>query len=76
VWHPPYSIAVKRWLRSGTNELKIVVANLAVNEMADAPLPDYKLLDARYGERFTPQGFENLQPVPAGILGPVKLVPQ
>ncbi len=39
------------------------MANLALNELAKGPLPDYKALNARYGERFQPQDLQNLQPV-------------
>jgi hypothetical protein len=49
------------------------VANLAINEMAGHALPDYRLLNLRYGTRFVPQGFEKFQPLPAGILGTVEL---
>jgi hypothetical protein len=73
IWHPPYELAVTRWLKHGTNELLIEVANLAINEMAGKALPTYRLLNLRYGERFTPQGFENLQALPAGLLGPIHL---
>jgi hypothetical protein len=73
VWHPPYVVDVTRFVRPGANHLRIVVANLATNEMAGRALPDYRLLNLRYGARFQPQGFENLKPVPAGILGKVEL---
>ena len=36
------------------------------------PLPSYRLLNLRYGERFTPQDMKDLQPLPSGILGPVR----
>jgi hypothetical protein len=42
--------------------------------MAGQSPPDYKLLNLRYGERFTPQDMNNLQPLPAGLLGPVALI--
>lgn len=74
VWHPPYRLDVTQYLRSGSNKLKIVVANLAINEMAAFALPTYKLLNARYGERFVPQGFDNLHALPAGLMGPVSLI--
>ncbi len=73
LWHPPYTLDVTRLLQAGENRLRIVVANLAINEMAGRALPDYRLLNLRYGTRFVPQGFENLQPLPAGILGRVEL---
>jgi len=42
--------------------------------MAGHALPDYKLLNLRYGTRFDPQDMNNLQPVPAGLFGPIRLV--
>jgi len=74
VWHPPYALNLTRLLRVGENELRIVVANTAINEMAGAALPDYRLLNSRYGERFTPQDMAGLQPLPSGLLGGVRLV--
>ena len=64
---------LSRFLHPGYNQLRIVVANTAINEIAGASLPSYKLLNLRYGERFTPQGFENIMPLPSGILKPVRL---
>src|SRR5262249_8505917 len=74
VWHPPYAIDVTKFLKAGSNSLHIVVGNTAINSLAGQSLPDYRLLNARYAERFVPQGMENLQPLPLGILGEVKLV--
>jgi hypothetical protein len=73
VWHAPYEVEIGGLLHAGENSIRIVVANLAINEMARDPLPDYKLLNGRYGERFQPQDLLNLQPLPAGLLGPVRL---
>jgi len=50
------------------------VANLAINEMAKGPLPDYKALIAKYGDRFQDQDMRNLEPLPSGLLGPVRLI--
>lgn len=74
VWHPPYRVDVTKYVHAGSNELKVVVANLAINEMAGKALPTYRLLNLRYGTRFVPQGFENFHTLPAGMLGPVKLI--
>jgi glycosyl hydrolase family 106( putative alpha-L-rhamnosidase) len=74
VWHPPYQLDIGALVHAGENQLRIVVANLAINEMARGPLPDYRLLKQRYGDRFQAQDLNNLQPLPAGILGPVRLV--
>jgi hypothetical protein len=74
VWHPPYQLDVTKFLRPGKNEISIVVGNLALNEMAGQSLPNYKLLTARYGERFTAQDMDQVQPMPSGITGGVRLV--
>jgi hypothetical protein len=74
VWCAPYEVAVGGLLQAGENHIRIVVANLAINELAKGPLPDYKALNAKYGERFQPQDMTHLQPQPSGILGPVRLV--
>ena len=75
VWHPPYRLDVTKYLRPGRNHLKLVVANLALNALAGRSAPDYRLLNSRYGERFTPQpGMQNVRPLPAGVLGPVELL--
>jgi hypothetical protein len=74
VWHPPYNIDIAPLLHPGANDLKIVVANTAINELAGRAGPDYRLLNLRYGERFTPQDMDHLEPQPSGILGPLRLV--
>ena len=73
VWHPPYTVNVTRFLKAGENSLRIVVGNTAINSLAGRGLPDYRLLDQRYGQRFVPQDMTNLQPLPSGILGDVRL---
>lgn len=74
VWCPPYELDVTRYLHAGPNSLSIAVGNLAINEMAARALPDYRLLNLRYGERFTPQDMRDLRPLPSGILGPLRLI--
>src|SRR5207249_3753821 len=46
VWHPPYTVDVTGLLRRGENRIRIEVANLALNQMAGHPLPDYTELNA------------------------------
>ncbi len=75
VWLPPYQIDIAPLLHSGSNRLKIIVANTAINELAGRPAPDYRLLNQRYGEKFTPQDMDHLTPLPSGILGPLRLLP-
>jgi hypothetical protein len=74
VWHPPYTLDVTQQLHTGDNILEVQVANTAINLLAGQSPPDYRLLDARYGERFTPQDMNALQPLPSGILGPIHLL--
>ena len=74
IWCPPYSLDVTRLLHSGPNKIRIVVANLALNYMAGRRTPDYKLLNLRYGERFQAQDMDKVQPVSAGLLGPIRLI--
>jgi hypothetical protein len=56
--------------------LKIVVANTAINELAGRAAPDYRLLWLRYGKRFAPQDMDHLEPLPSGILAPLRIVPE
>lgn len=69
IWSPPYEIDITRYLKAGNNDLELRVGNLAINTLAGRALPDYRLLNLRYGERFQPQDMENLQPLPAGLIG-------
>jgi hypothetical protein len=73
VWHPPYTIDVTRFLTVGTNSLRIMVGNTAINSMAGRALPTYRLLNRRYGERFVPQDMGNLQALPSGVVGGLRL---
>lgn len=74
VWCPPYSLEIGGQLKPGKNEVKIVVANTAINHMAGRKLPDYKLLNLRYGERFQPQDMDKVRPLPSGLTGPIRIV--
>jgi len=74
VWCPPYALDVTSFLRPGNNKIRIVVANTALNYMAGRRLPDYRLLNLRYGERFQAQDMDKVQPIPSGLLGPIWLM--
>lgn len=74
VWCSPYELDVTKHLRDGENTIRVVVGNSALNVMAKGPLPDYKALTAKYGERFQAQDMQSVVPQPSGLLGPVKLV--
>ena len=74
IWKPPYRVDVSGLLKPGQNAIRVVVANLALNGMAGKPLPDYKELNAKFGERFQAQDMQDVQALPSGILGPVRLI--
>jgi hypothetical protein len=74
VWRPPYQLDVTGLLRPGENTIRVVVANLAINELAHQPPPDQRALVQKYGDRFQDQDMTNLQPLPSGLLGPVRLI--
>ena len=74
VWKAPFEVEVTGLLKPGENAIRVVVANLALNVLAKGPLPDYKELTAKYGEKFQAQDMQSVRPLPAGILGPVRLV--
>jgi hypothetical protein len=74
VWHPPYEIEITALVKSGMNQLRIFVSNTALNGLAGQTLPDYKLLNLRYGERFSPQDMDNVKPLPSGLLGRITLI--
>jgi hypothetical protein len=73
VWKPPYEVDATGLLRAGANTIRVVVANLGINRLAGMSPPNYRLLNLRYGERFQEQDLQNVQPVPCGMLGPVRL---
>jgi hypothetical protein len=73
LWSPPYKMDIAKFLKSGRNQLSVVVGNTALNYMAGRKLPDYKLLNLRYGERFQPQDMDKIQPIASGLTGSVKL---
>jgi hypothetical protein len=73
IWCPPYSIDITDYLHTGENRLRITVGNTAINYMAGHALPDYKLLNLRYGERFQPQDMDKVQPIPSGLIGRLSL---
>jgi hypothetical protein len=74
VWKAPYEVDVTGLLKAGENTVRVVVANLALNVLAKGPLPDYKELTAKYGEKFQAQDMQSVRPLPGGMMGPVKLV--
>jgi hypothetical protein len=73
VWAPPYRLDLTGQLRPGDNRVEVRVSNTAVNLLAGRPREDYRLLSARYGERFQAQDLDRIAPAPSGLTGPIKL---
>ena len=42
--------------------------------MAGRALPDYKLLNLRYGVRFEAQDMDKIQVTPSGLMGGLRLI--
>jgi hypothetical protein len=76
VWSPPYAINVTGQLKTGENQVRIEVANLAVNYMAGIKLPNYNYagVTQKFGNRFQPQNLDLVQVQPSGLVGPIRLI--
>ena len=74
LWHPPYRIDISQSVHTGENRIEVRVYNTAINLLAGQPPHDYSALYAKYGKRFEPQDMQNLQPIPSGLLGPIRLL--
>jgi hypothetical protein len=78
LWCAPYRLDVTDLLKPGDNDLRVEVANTAVNYLAAHGFPnyDYRGVTAQFGARFNPPVAEQFQPLPSGLLGSIKLIPQ
>jgi hypothetical protein len=74
VWMPPYVVDVTGLLKPGENKVRVVAANLALNALAGQTLPDYHLLNLRYGVRFEAQDMDKVKAQASGLLGPIRLI--
>jgi len=76
LWCPPYVLDVTGKLKPGENKIRIEVGNLAINYMAGIKFPnyDYAGVTRQFGNRFLPQNLGLIQPLPSGLLGPLRLV--
>jgi hypothetical protein len=77
-WKAPRRLACGDALRAGTNRLKVMVANLWVHHMATRPAPaEWKVLEETVGIRWGRYGEVPPEKMPpAGLLGPVRLLPR
>jgi hypothetical protein len=74
LWKPPYRLDITQFVHPGENRLRILVYNSAINEIAGRAAPDYRLLNSRYGQRFTPEDVQDLKPLPSGLLSAPRVV--
>ena len=76
LWMRPHQIEITSLVLPGKNHLRIQVCNLLINKVLGAGPIDYSAVYARYGKRFPPgdEWKEVPEPLPSGLLGPVKLI--
>ncbi len=74
LWAPPYRVRLAGRLRPGRNHIEVHVSNTALNRLAGRAPPDYRLLNQRFGERFTPQDQDKIAALPSGLLDAPRLV--
>jgi hypothetical protein len=75
-WMRPYQVDVTGLLKPGRNRLRIEVTNLLINKVLGQGPIDYSAVFARYGQRFSGGDEWDFvrEPLPSGLLGPVRLV--
>ncbi|WP_343612032.1 glycosyl hydrolase [Novosphingobium sp.] len=74
LWAPPYRLDITQALRSGHNDIDIMVMNGALNALATRPPADRRVLTLRYGERFQDQDQDRIIAQPSGLTGPITLL--
>jgi hypothetical protein len=77
VWCAPYQVEVTGLLNPGKNDIRVEVANTALNYLSKQGFPNY---DARgvadtFGSRFNVPAASQYRPLPSGLLGPITLIP-
>lgn len=79
LWAVPYRCFIGRYLHPGENTLEIEVTNLPANRIADMDrkqvpwriFKEVNIVDLNYKKK----GYADWQPMPSGLLGPVKIIP-
>jgi hypothetical protein len=76
-WKSPRRLACGPSLRAGRNQLRVDVANLWIHHVVAQPPPvEWKALEETVGIRWGRYGETKPEALPpAGLLGPVRLVP-
>lgn len=79
LWAVPYRCLIGKYLRSGKNTLEVEVTNLPANRIADMDRREVKwriFKDINIAALGYKKGtYAGWQPVPAGLLGPVSIIP-
>jgi len=76
-WSPPYSVDVTSLLKPGANQIRIQVANRAINYLsahAETDMESVKADPRLGGNRYSNQNMSNVRPLPSGLLTTVQLV--
>jgi hypothetical protein len=74
LWTPPYRVECTSALRAGRNELVVEVTNTWYNRLTgDARLPAAKRLTRTNVDRSSFKPWTELEPLPSGLFGPVRL---
>ncbi len=75
-WKIPYVLDVTGYLRPGSNQVRVDVTNLLINQVLNQPTKDYSDVEAKYPGLKVPAPREKAfvkTPLPSGLLGPVLL---
>jgi hypothetical protein len=68
VWAPPYRVEITKFIRSGSNEIRVDVYNTAINAMSEGGrIPDVGAVAEKFGQRFRLQDLDVLNPLPSGL---------
>jgi hypothetical protein len=73
-WKLPYTLDVTSLIKPGRNVIEVGVTNLLINRVLGEPTPDYSALKPlRFPEPTEKKSIP--EPLPSGLLGPVRLIP-
>jgi hypothetical protein len=75
-WCPPYAVDVTSLLKPGTNQIRIQIANRAINYLGNHQEADMVTVKANPllgGNRYSNENLNGVKPLPSGILGTVQL---
>jgi hypothetical protein len=77
VWCAPYQVDVTGLLSPGKNDIRVQVANTALNYLSEHGFPnyDYRGVTETFGPRFQAPPASQYRPIASGLVGPVTLIP-